>query len=70
MRKTIEEDSAKKREMALALAEHYSSLSPKSCLQNEKRDEALYGGPLTDLPLMADKPRSFVVPRGIEVGVR
>ena len=56
--------------MALALAEHYSSLSPKSCMQRreERASEALAGDPLTDLPLMASQPRSFAVPPGIEVG--
>lgn len=65
-----EEESANCRDMAQALAERYSSLSLKDCLQwrDERRSEAIAGEPLTDLPLMADQPRSFVVPPGVEVG--
>lgn len=58
--------------MALSLAERYSSLSPMSCLQrrDKEKSEILAGEPLTNLPLMADQPRSFVVPPGVEVGER
>lgn len=54
--------------MALSLAERYSSLSPMSCLQrrDKEKSEILAGEPLTNLPLMADQPRSFAVPPGVE----
>lgn len=55
--------------MALALAETYSAMSLRDCLGRREGDklEAAAGEPLTDLPLMASRPRSFAVPPGIEV---
>ena len=65
----IQQKSAGEIEMALSLAERYSSMSVASCLQQKTRGP-MHEEPLVDLPLMADKPQSFAVPPGIEVSVR
>lgn len=58
-------------EMALALAERYSDISVKECLQPQAkvRMGGLMGDPLVDLPLFGtSRERTFAVPPGIEVG--
>ncbi len=59
-------------EMALALAERYSTVSVKECLRPQEKATAakLVGDPLVDFPLFdSNSQRTFAVPPGIEVGI-